>query len=484
MNITHVSAVASATSAAQLQALFQASFGIDPRTIQYSEGEQKQALSLLDRVTNPNPDTQVQQLCEDATIIPFGIGLTIDEAIALTQSNLPQKAKTSLMTSMEKWRTTPADFRSRGTFLTRTADKIEYPVTKDTLQQRQSVIDLGEKYTNKTLVFDIPRQKYIEIDYTDKDHTHPWEKISARVSSCVYFVNTQHPDIARVLRQAIVSSSPDYFQEKGQRLVPTELLKITLYNDTDNLTLLNSPDNSSKSATDVITWLNQKGQKTILQQLVIEVALDTNSKIADLIDQTGFIDRFKNDATVKEAHRGRGIGLGIVHCFDKNSHEQLKDFEIRRLKNYDLLHCMQYHAAEMENANMNVDDIKTVIQDFKDDFGKYNARARNTARNKFIEIATKQTYLGIQSPGPLDLSSDSGSDTEQRIKLLTQKVSIARAETQKERKEKLQERQRADQERQEKLQEKQRADQLAATVAQLQAQMAKNAKTHQSGNEE
>jgi len=133
----------------------------------------------------------------------------------------------------------------------RTVHHVKHEITKDILQRRHGYVALGEKYTNKTLVFDILTKKYIEAEYTDKDHTHPWEKITQRVTNCIFEINTQPPEIAGVLSAAIVEKYPGYFQDKG-KLIPTELLKLTLYNDTDTLTMLNSPENSTKSDTGII----------------------------------------------------------------------------------------------------------------------------------------------------------------------------------------------------------------------------------------
>ena len=206
------------------------------------------------------------------------MGLTIERAINLSQSGIPDKGKISLKRSIAEWRETPADFKSRGAFLIRTVNKIKHEITKDVLQSRQGPVALGKKYTNKTLVFDVVSKRYIEAECTDKDHTHPWEKISQRVMDCIYAINTQPPDIARVLREAIVEKYPEYFQDKG-KLIATELLKLTLYNDTDNLTILNSPENSTKSDTAIITWLNKEENRVLCIQLLQLVATNSNGNL-------------------------------------------------------------------------------------------------------------------------------------------------------------------------------------------------------------
>ena len=216
-----------------------------------------------------------------------------------------------------------------------------------------------------------------------------------------------------------------------------------------------------------------------------------------MIDQTGFIDRFKNNAAVKLEYRGRGIGFGIVSCFDRSVHEKLKEFEVRRLKNYELLNWLEFHVSEMKLKQLNVDDLKHLVQGFRDNFGKNNCKARNVAREKFIELAKSQTYTMFHSDGILALSS--GSDTEsesgKEIKRLTFDLTVSEAQTVKERQEKLEAVERADHERQEKLeaqqradhaveradhaveranQERQRADKLAARLAELEASGGRN----------
>ena len=62
----------SASVTLDLQATFVKYFGIDPTTIDYTDREQKQVLSLLDRVLHNNPDSPVQKLCEGPDVIPFG----------------------------------------------------------------------------------------------------------------------------------------------------------------------------------------------------------------------------------------------------------------------------------------------------------------------------------------------------------------------------------------------------------------------------
>jgi len=197
------------------------------------------------------------------------------------------------------------------------------------------------------------------------------------------------------------------------------------------------------------------------------VATNPQSSLDDLIDQTGFIDRFKNNADVKPEYRGRGVGLGLVSCFDKDKSEKLKQFEIRRLKNYALLNWMDLHVSEMEIRQLNVDVLKDLVTTFRDNFGKNNRKSRNDTRGNFIELATAQNYTEFQGDEILALSSGSETESEsgKEIKRLTVDLFVSKAETDQAKQEKLQE-------RQEKLQERHRADQLAARLAEVEALLA------------
>jgi hypothetical protein len=258
------------TAAAQVHTVnitekFKSTFSLTGQSAQTVSMQDKgQALVLLERITNSAPKGPIESH-QDKTLslrqipkIPYindhhDLISTLNDGL----KDHP-KIKERLSASIETWERKRFTLTSekRPGFIERDDNKETIRLTRDTVSQRQAPSSLGQKYDNKSTLFEPSLQQAIDSDYAEIDHMDPWSKIVKRIQDCVSFINTfPNHEVKTMLQNAIKAKHPHFFIASGSSVQPTHYLAACLYNHTDNLLGINHPGNTKKNDAAAIPWL-------------------------------------------------------------------------------------------------------------------------------------------------------------------------------------------------------------------------------------
>jgi hypothetical protein len=376
-----------------LNSQFETLFGVTPTT--WTESTQKQALQLLYRIeTNTLSPVDSHGIVLETPEIPFGIHNNLTESILQTRIALTQKVQNSLNTTFEKSKTKLyiMSANTRPGFVARTSHFEKLELTSDLVHNRQDATTASPKYPKQVVVYDITKRTYIQDDFTAIDHADPWALIVARVNAFLDFVNNAHHSVKSVLTTKVLDKHPEYFMLTGSssgNLGATEFLAISLYNDASNLVVLNSPGNTSKNKKAFEVWISTI--PNLKDELCQSIATDPTSRFEDLLDNSGFIVKFKCDNSVKPEYRGQGLAIGLCSLMHGPAGVSLADKRkaaINGVKNHCLIDTFEDYIRQVDAEGHDSSGLKEILSTFIRSLGKgIGSKAqRNATTDSFVEI--------------------------------------------------------------------------------------------------
>jgi hypothetical protein len=143
---------------------------------------------------------------------------------------------------------------------------------------------------------------------TQIDHVEAFATIKKRVASFLTFINDTEPTLAPIVKTLY----RDFFipaEEGVASLIGTKYLFVSLYNCVDNLWLMEHRDNLEKSDQSTQEWLaGQTFFKGLSLFVQTENAVETNTPLSQLIDETSFLDTFRAREDIKPQFRNQLLG--------------------------------------------------------------------------------------------------------------------------------------------------------------------------------
>jgi len=362
--------------------------------------------------------------------IPFGTTKDLMASILETQVSLTQKIKASLKTTFEKMKTKPCVISSelRPGFIARTSNGEKLELTSDIVHDRQGSASVSPKYPKQVIVYDLSLGTYILDDFTAIDHADPWALIAGRVNTFLNFVNTAPDSIKNIVIEELLNQHSGYFLRTGpcgENLVATEFLASSLYNDAGNLVALNTPGNASKNKKPFDVWVAII--PGLESSLCDAIATDPSAVFSSLLDQSGFIVKFRCDSGVKHAYHGAGLAEGLCSLMTgdpKLSLDDKRKAAIHGIKNQYLLNTMDDHIQVLQTTQ----DISELVA-IRDRFG-YNlgkglgtTEQRSDATEAFVTVLNALTGI---STNDVRLTGGSPSTSEDELTITKKELKSER----------------------------------------------------------
>jgi hypothetical protein len=438
------------TAAIDIASEFQKTFelpGKDARTV--SNPDKLQALVLLERITNPIQTGPIE-IHQDSTLslqniprIPcinttYSLTETLQEALAAH----PQ-IKARLCRSIEQWKRQPITTAplQKSKFIERDDKKETISLTKNTVIQRQVPRNLGQKYDDKSTLFDPSLHHAIDSDYADIDHMDPWSKIVQRMQTCTDFINTfPQQKVKIMLQKTLKKEYPDFFVSSGTDIQPTQYLMICLYNHTDNLLGINHPGNIKKNDTAAIPWLTHHTEfgaafvsEISTTPLTPNQTADPTAILESITNQSGLILKLAHSTAIKPEYQGRGLAYaagvfkkkqtlgGEASIETQRLHDHMKSVAL--IKATGRIIGLLALMPQTEQTKADIQSLKNAIEKFNTRLSKSRKRAANQLRE---DILTRPSVHAIAGKEHQLSSSDSDDSTEVKLKRTQADLDIER----------------------------------------------------------